>query len=255
AALAIGMILAFYLAQEFKVPQKVLFTMIIACVLGSISELAKRQELVFSLIFTFVLFVIGILYGKRITPVLFSRKMLILLSAIAFTAVAALEPWYTENEFSRYPKTVKYSGFWPEATEAWEWLNLETAANNIAYVGRPVPLPLYGSKFKNNVYYVSVNSQEPAKLHYFPESRYHWGKDYEGKHKNFEEKGNYRGNADCITWLKNIEKKKTDYLFVYSLHQIKGIEFPIEDAWARKNPVQFQLVYEKPSTHIYKIVR
>jgi hypothetical protein len=150
---------------------------------------------------------------------------------------------------------VKYSGFWPDATKAWEWLNRNTKSDNIAYIGRPVPFPLYGTNFKNNVYYISVNKTEPAKLHYFPNSYYHWGDDFSGLHKNLEAKGNYRSDTDYSVWFNNLKKHNTDYLFVYSLHQTKDIKFPIEDTWAKINPTKFAPVFTNETIHIYKILK
>ena len=150
---------------------------------------------------------------------------------------------------------VRYSGFWPDATKAWEWLNRNTQGNNIAYVGRPVPFPLYGTNFKNNVYYVSVNKIEPAKLHYFPNSHYHWDYDFLSLHRSLGAVGNYRADADYIVWLNNLNRRYTDYLFIYSLHQTKNIEFPLEDAWARANPGKFTPVFTNETIHIYKIAR
>jgi hypothetical protein len=165
-----------------------------------------------------------------------------------------LEKYYTKNEFSRYIKMVKYSGFWPEATKAWAWLNQNTAGSHIAYAGRPVPFPLYGTNFKNNVYYVSVNKTEPAKLHYFPRSYYRWDDDFLNLHRNLEADGNYRSRADYLVWWNNLLKRNTNYLFIYSLHQTKNIEFPLEDKWAIDNPGRFVPVFTNETIHIYRVV-
>ena len=109
--------------------------------------------------------------------------------------------------------------------------------------------------FKNNVYYVSVNNTEPAKLHYFPNSHYKWGYDFLSMHDNFKQEGNYRSNPDYIDWLGNLLKKNTDYLFIYSLHQTKDIVFSLEDNWAKENPKKFSLVFSNKTIHIYKIFR
>jgi hypothetical protein len=162
---------------------------------------------------------------------------------------------YLKNEYAGYLKMVKYSGFWPDACKAWEWLNNNTSGNNIAYVGRPVPFPLYGSRLKNNVYYVSVNETEPAKLHYFKNSRYSWGSNFRQMHLNFEEEYNYRGNADYSQWLKNLRARRIDYLFIYSLHQIDGIEFPIEEHWARQKNQVFRNVFSNDTVRIYRVNR
>lgn len=150
---------------------------------------------------------------------------------------------------------VRYSGFWPDAARAWGWLNQNTFGNNIAYVGRPVPFPLYGENFKNNVYYVSVNKTDPAKLHYFPGSHYQWGYDFLSLHRNLEASGNYRADADYSTWLNNLIRRNTDYLFIYSLHQTKDIIFPLEDNWAKANGVKFAPIFTNQTIHIYKIIR
>ena len=150
---------------------------------------------------------------------------------------------------------VKYSGFWPDATKAWALLNHNTYGNNIAYAGRPVSFPLYGANFKNNVYYLSVNKTDPVKLHYFPNSYYHWDDNFLNLHRNLEAKDNYRSRADYSVWWNNLLKRNTDYLFVYSLHQTKDIEFPIEDKWAKDNPGEFIPVYKNTIVHIYKILK
>jgi len=162
---------------------------------------------------------------------------------------------YKKNEFSRYYKMVKYSGFWPDATKAWDWLNNETIGNNIAYTGRAVPFPLYGSGLKNNVYYVSVNRTQPAKLHYFNNSKYEYGLGFESLLKSIEEEYNYRGNADYNIWLSNLVKARTDYLFVYSLQQTKNTIFPLEDNWAKLNTDKFDLLFSNNTIHIYRVVK
>jgi hypothetical protein len=184
-----------------------------------------------------------------------NRFFIYLFVVLAIFILILLEKDYIKNEYPRYIKMVKYSGFWPDATKAWEWLNRNTKSDNIAYIGRPVPFPLYGTNFKNNVYYISVNKTEPAKLHYFPNSYYHWGDDFSGLHKNLEAKGNYRSDTDYSVWFNNLKKHNTDYLFVYSLHQTKDIEFPIEDTWAKINPTKFAPVFTNETIHIYKILK
>lgn len=166
-----------------------------------------------------------------------------------------LEKDYNNNEYYRYNKMIEYSGFWPDATVAWGWLNQNTKGNNIAYIGRPVPFPLYGTYFKNNIYYISVNKVEPAKLHYFPNSKYVWGYDGESVHRSFEKDINYRGNPDYYIWLNNLLRCNTDYLFIYSLHQIKTIQFPIEDKWAKSHPEKFNLAFKNDTIHVYKVIK
>ncbi|MFH1888577.1 MAG: hypothetical protein ABH806_00635 [Candidatus Omnitrophota bacterium] len=252
--LGVGMISGFYLARAMNIPGKIVNIAVIICTLSSMAELAKRQELVVSILLTFILFLVFILLIRRRISIRIPLAAAAL-SACLVILLVCLNNDYIKNEYPRYTKMVKYSGFWPDATYAWNWLNRNTQGDNIAYVGRPVPFPLYGTNFKNNVYYVSVNSTEPVKLHYFPGSSYSWGYDFLSLHRNLRANGNYRGNVDYSLWLNNLIQRDTDYLFVYSLHQTKDLVFPVEDKWARADPLKFSPVFTNQSIHIYKIIR
>ncbi len=254
ALLAIGMLIAFYLLEVFSVPRKIVNVLVVMCLLIPATELASHKELIFSILSAIFLF----FSFPRITAFIKSRRFfkaglagIIILILFLFL----LEKDYAENEYQRYIRTADYSGFWPQATESWLWLNNNTDGDNIAYIGRPVSFPLYGRNFKNNVYYVSVNEVEPAKIHYFKNSKYVWSDAGETRHKTFREFKNYRGQASYNVWLTNLLKRDTDYLFIYSLHQTRNIEFPIEDDWAASHPKSFNLVYSNDITRIYKILR
>lgn len=252
--LGVGVAMAFFTTKILKVPSAIVNVLTIICALASMPELAKRQELVFSITLTLLLFFslpFLISRVKFITKPLF----IVLFFIFLFFCLTLLEKNYQKNEYQRYIKMVKYSGFWPDATEAWNWLNLNTQGNNIAYIGRPVSFPLYGTNFKNNVYYVSVNKTEPARLHYFKNSSYRWGYDFLSLHNNLEAQGNYRYGADFFVWLDNLLRRGTDYLFIYSLHQTKELLFPLEDGWASANPARFNPVFTNQTVHIYKILR
>lgn len=255
--LGIGIILGFYVTGMLNIPKIIINIGVILCVLTSMFELAKRQELVTSLIITALLILISPYLIKiiKLKGIIVRPLSITAFFIISLSILLLLERWYIKNEYPRYAKMVRYSGFWPDATQAWDWLNTNTQGNNIAYVGRPVPFPLYGTNFKNNVYYVSVNKIEPAKLHYFPESCYHWGYDFLGQHKNLEAKGNYRGDANYEVWLNNLNRRNTDYLFIYSLHQTEEIIFPLEDTWAKANLGKFIPVFTNKNINIYKILK
>ncbi len=249
--LGIGMIIGLYTAQTLNIPRRIVNILVVICFLASMAEIAKYQELGISIILTCLLFFLLLPVIKYIRQ----RKIVVSIFIIIICILTLLEKDYIRNEYPRYIKMVKYSGFWLDATKAWNWLNSNTTGNNIAYVARPVPFPLYGSNFKNNVYYVSVNKTEPAKLHYFLDSRYRWGYDFLSLHKNLEEKGNYRSDADYSAWLNNLRKRNTDYLFVYSLHQVEEIAFPMEDKWARDHADKFVPVFANRTIHIYRILK
>jgi len=111
---------------------------------------------------------------------------------------------------------------------------------------------LYGTKLKNSVFYVPVNEGGPY-LHLYKNAWYSCQGGYENFHNVLMEANNYRGKADYNIWLKNLREKNTNFLFVYSLHQIKGIDFPIEDDWAKAHQEIFSLVFVNKTIHIYKI--
>ncbi|MFH1397097.1 MAG: hypothetical protein ABIH27_00910 [Candidatus Omnitrophota bacterium] len=251
--LGIGMILGFYICQAIDLPKRWVNILTVFCVITSMAELAKRNELAVSVILTFLFFFLFIKLSDKIK---FKVKSGFVLAAVilGLFLLSFLEKDYLKNEFPGYVKMEKYSGFWMDATRAWEWLNNNTKKDNIAYTGRPVPFPLYGTKFKNNVYYVSLNRVDPPKLHYFPDSRYVWGRDYIGLQKNLEAKGNYRSGADYSIWLNNLLRRDTGYLFIYSLHQTEELMFPLEDAWASVHPERFRLAFSNDTIHVYKIV-
>jgi hypothetical protein len=254
AMMGLGIVLGFYLFDILKIKKYLLDSLVLICVFSSIFSLAKRQELAVSLSLTVLL---SLFLANFMRIKLLSNRKLIL--SIAIVLMLSLffwgEKYYKSDEFSRYYKMVKYSGFWPDATKAWDWLNKQTVGNNIAYTGRAVPFPLYGSDFKNNVYYVSVNSTQPAKLHYFNNSKYEYSKGFESLLKAIEGEANYRGNADYNIWLNNLLTAKTDYLFVYSLQQTKSNIFPIEDSWATVNKDIFNPVFSNSTIHIYRVTK
>lgn len=248
--LGAGIIIGFYIFEILNIPKRVMGVLVVICGLASAGEISSHAELVVSLTLTFLLFFLLWFYK-------FQLSFRYIFLSIIFLAVSLipLEKYYINNEYARYIRMTEYSGFWPDATKAWNWLNQNTNGNNIAYVGRPVPFPLYGTNFKNNVFYVSVNKTDPAKLHYFPDSHYYWGYDFLDLHKNLQENQNYRGNADYLVWFNNLLRRNADYLFVYSLHQTKDIEFPFEDNWAKVNPARFIPAFTNETIHIYKISR
>lgn len=254
ALFGIGFIITFYLADLLRIPKVLLKILIVICIFTSIAELSGHLELIVSLALSLTLFLLLPYLIKRINSIKLA-KYTIISSIIFFLLLLLFEKDYIKNEYGRYSKMVSYSGFWPDATKAWFWLNQNTKGNNIAYIGRPTPFPLYGSSFKNNVYYVSVNKVEPAMLHYFPNSKYIWGYEGDKTFRNFEDDNNYRGRANYNIWLNNLLRHNTDYLFVYSEINTKTAPFPMEDLWANSHPEIFNSVFTNENIHIYKIIR
>jgi hypothetical protein len=160
--------------------------------------------------------------------------------------------YYNKNEFKNYLLHTRYP---QEDKQAWVWLNENTVGNRIAYAGIPHLLPLYGTNFKNDVIFVSVNKTHPAKLHYFKGGRYLWQKDYLEMNRALGNPGNYREFPDYGTWLSNLKEERIDFLIVYTLHMIRGQDvFPLENDWAAIHPEVFEPVFRKNSVMIYRVL-
>ncbi|MDD5255021.1 MAG: glycosyltransferase family 39 protein [Candidatus Omnitrophica bacterium] len=253
ACLGLGMVCGVYAFEKARVPYRVILALSLLCILASASELSKRGELIASVCAAFLFFFLSAPLLKYIKKGFATPIRRAALAVVAVLLLGALNSDYIRNEYGRYTGMRRYSGFWPDATAAWQWLDQNTAGHNIAYAGRPVAFPLYGTGFKNDVYYASVNAIDPAKLHYFKAGSYRWGYDFESVHESFLQPQNYRGNADYTVWLANLLRRKTDYLFIYSLHQTDQELWPLEDAWAREHPELFEPLYEQGQIRIYKL--
>lgn len=253
ALLGICSVAAFFIAQKMNFSLKLIKSLVIICAVASIFEISNHRYLVISLLSSAIVFVI--LPNMRNLLIRLKVQHIVVAAVVLFFASLSLQEDYVENEYKRYIATARMTGFWPEATYAWDWFNANTQDSNVAYAGRPVPFPLYGSNFKNNVYYISVNDQEPAKLHNFANSKYIWGASGESKHASFLKDENYRGKADYWAWKDNLSRRDIDFLFVYSLHHTKDIVFPIEDQWAQGHQELFDPVYRNNTIHIYKLIK
>jgi len=249
--LAVGSAVAMYLLSIFKVPIKAIRAVVVICFLASISEFCGYWELGFSLfavlVFFFVLPYFFKLLKKRKT-----RVDMIFSILVVFLVIFVLgQNWYLNHEYERY---IKYAPYWEGAMKGWKWLNDNTSGQRIAYTGRPVPFPLYGRNFKNDVYYASVNNIHPAQLHFYPQGNLDWKEyEYDKIDKMLRRDENYRGKANFNQWYKNITAEETDYLFVYILSEEEYT--PIEDGWAQSHPGKFKLTFDSPDARIYKVIK
>ncbi|MHA1843610.1 MAG: hypothetical protein ACTSWE_05025 [Promethearchaeota archaeon] len=246
--LGIGIVVGYWFLNSLRIKPKIINYIFILFVLLSAAELAGHGELIAGLVLSMTLFgIFSILKKYHI------RLRMNFLSAIGILIIITLilgEKKYLEYEYLRY---FTDSPFPQDEALAWKYLNdITQEGANIAYVGRPLPFPLYGTRFKNNVFYISVNEKRPF-LHSYKNSYYLWNDDYHTVHKVIRKSGNYRGNADYNIWLRNLKNKNTDYLFIYALQGIS--DFPIEDTWARSHPPDFKLIFSNNLVHIYKITK
>ena len=256
--LGVGMLSGLYLCSLLRIPRRLLIVLVFVCAVSSVAHAAKHTVLIAGFVVSGSIGMVLFILKKRPVAGGTGLKLkfihAVACCALIIIALIFIEKNYAAFEFDRYISSRSFSGFWPDATAAWNWLNAHTRGDTIAYAGRPVPFPLYGSGFKNNVCYVSVNAVDPAKLHYFPDGHYNWGTDFESLHINQRERGNYRENARYSLWLENLRRRKAGYLFVYSLHQTKSLLFPVEYIWAQVHQDAFKKVFSNESISIYKIV-
>ena len=249
--MAVGLMVSMYAVSQFRIPSKVIRVFVVVFFLASIAELSGHAELIWSLIMTATGF---FLIPKAVKYIIENKKRLMRISWVAIVAAIVcfklLQINYTNNEFRRYAgEDTPYN---KELAKGWIWLNENTKkeGENIAYTARPLPFPLYGTKLKNNVYYVSINEVEPAWLHRFADAELIWDEKYSSIHKKLSEDNNYRGRPNISVWRKNLKNRNIDYVVVYPLHQTDV--FPIEDIWAKSDPNNFKLVFSNDQIHIYK---
>ncbi len=242
-----AIVAAFYMLKTAKLPEKYIMSAVAICIFASMVEIARHTELLVSIISS--LFIFYLLRKKWKWQA--TKKCLMAALAVLLLVFYFINAYYARNEFKNYALR---SRFPKEETGAWLWLNQNTSGDRVAYAGRPDVLPLYGSNFKNEAVYVSVNRIHPVRLHDFIDTKYAWTNDFLALHKNLEKDGYYRQKPDYYAWLKNLDSEAIDFLLVYSLNQVEGNIFPLEEEWARSNPRQFSLVFGNDSVRIYKLI-
>ena len=241
--LGVGMIAAFLFLDKFKWGKKYITILGLICIFSSAAELAHRYELIICLSASALLFVLLVSLRKRILssyPHLFNWKSALLVTVILFTGLYFLNEKYDREEFMRYPMLAKGKEVGQKDLGlGWRWLNENTGnGKRVAYTGRSEIYPLFGTKLKNRVFYISTNDK-PAMPHYFSDGLYR-------REKNFE------------AWRDNLRRNNIDYLFAALPFDINNEssnkkDFPIEDQWAMTHPELFTQVFKNSLVHIYKI--
>lgn len=250
--MAVGLIVAMYGVWQLRISSKIIRVFVVIFFFASMAELSGHAELIWSLALSAAGFFI---IPKLVKYFVHKRKLLTstvwVLVVIVLICFQLMQINYTKNEFRRYSSKKLRKIYGQELTDGWMWLDENTKADNIAYTARPLPFPLYGTKLKNNVYYVSINEIEPAWLHKFPEADLTWDAKYSNMHAKIAEDNNYRGKPSLSAWKKNLSERGINYLVVYPLHQTDI--FPIEDIWAKADPDNFELKFSNNQMHIYKV--
>lgn len=241
--LGVGLIAAILFLDRFKWKNRYIWGLgTVSVVIASIS-LANRTELVISLLSSIMLFVLLLIYGKKIAWYIQSSitvKNISYCAVVIFIGLSLLNIKYDKEEFYRYslPFSKKELGQ-RDISFAWKWLNDYTGkGSRVAYTGRSEIYPLFGSKIKNDVIYISVNNK-PNLPHYYAD-------------------GLYRKDKDFNAWMNNLKKERIDLLFIGLPHAINNEssdpqEFPIEDQWAKLYPQIFKLVFNNSLACIYRV--
>jgi len=212
-------------------------------IFASASELAHRHELIVSLLLSLLFFMLLFFYKKQITAFYKSRafgKTMLAISVLAAISLTHLNEKYNKEEFKRYPLTFSKKEAWQiDIAKGWQKLNEITGnGSRVAYTGRQEFYPLFGTRLKNDVKYISINEKEVS-LYDKPD-------------------GLCRKIKDFAAWRKNLKKENIGYLFIAlpffdNRESEDPTKFPIEDEWASSHPEDFQLLFSNSLSHIYKV--
>lgn len=241
--LGIGLVAAILFLDRFRWKNWYIWGLgTLSIIIASIS-LANRTELVVSLAGSILLFILLLIYREKlfmnIQRSLNLKNIFYCISTILI-ALSLLNIKYDQEELSRYslPFSKRELGQ-RDISLAWKWLDDYAGKGlRIAYTGRSEIYPLFGSKIKNDVIYVSVNDK-PNLPHYYVD-------------------GLYRKVKDFSAWMNNLKKERIDLLFIGLPHAINNesadpSQFPIEDQWAKEHPQNFKLVFNNSLARIYKV--
>ena len=160
--------------------------------------------------------------------------------------------------------------------DSWHWIDEHIAGATVAYTGINLPYPLTGERLANRVVYVNIDGRAHWRFHDYDRG-YRSGRFTPDPPVLAESSGELlpvahrtgprddavrpryermQGNRDA--WIFALEQTRVEYLFVamlsayeidYVWHDDRG--FPIEEEWARQDPVRFHLVYTNPLVRIY----
>jgi len=247
--IGLGTIIGIYTLNNFRLSTKVIRMIIFALIIAAVAELTGHMTLLWSLVISGLIFAtLAVVKNTNIWR--FYRFSGILFSFIFLIGLIPLENYYEETKYKNYAKTFHWER---DLIEAWNWIYGQTLHNpkNIAYAGSSPILPLYGRKMRNNVHYASVNDKEPYLTNF---SKYfHLQEDFQEWLRLMRQDGCIREKANFSSWLKNLRRKDTDYLFIMCTDDFKV--FPLEDKWAKGHPRTFRLVLANKRVRIYEVLK
>lgn len=241
--LSLGLLSAIIFISNFPKGNKYLLTVSFISIFIALFELARGNELVVSILFSLVVFIVLAIYKKQLLVFYkgktFGNAVLAALFVVVFFLIY-LNKDYDNKEFERYPLSFSKREAWQaNIGRGWKALNeLTKGGSRVAYTGRMEFYPLFGSRLKNTVKYVSINKKE-VDLYNKPD-------------------GLFRKTQDFPAWEENLRQERIEYLFVAlpfsdNRETSELNRFPIEDEWAAAHPDNFRLLFSNSLSHIYKV--
>jgi len=241
--ISLGMVSSVIFITNFKYGKIYFIFISFISIIASASELAHRQELIYSLLLSLLFFIALFFFRKNFFLIYNSPafpKIIFAITMLAAIVLAYLNGRYNKEEFMRYTLNTSKKEMWQlDIGRSWKWLNENTGNGaRIAYAGRQEFYPLFGTKLKNNVRYISVNEREPDPYN--------------------KPDGLLRAKKDYHTWRNNLKKNNIEYLFIalpfFENREVDDpSKFTIEDEWALVHPEEFELLYSNSLARIYKI--
>jgi len=241
--LCLGFLASVIFINKLPFGEKYLAAALCISILVSLSILANRYELVTSILLSLAVFMGLVFYKKRVNAFYKSRSFAKAALAGLFLGLfllVYLNHNYDQEEFNRYPLSFsKKEAGQTDVGKGWKALNeLTDNGARVAYTGRQTAYPLFGTRLKNEVKYVSVNEKDITPYN--------------------KPDGFYRKTKDFLAWRNNLKKERIEYLFValpysYSRESEDANKFPVEDEWAAENPQFFKLLFKNSLVHIYSV--
>ncbi len=241
--LSMGLVTSVIFITTFSRGEKYIIFIAFISILTAAFKLANGYELVVSILLSLLFFITLAVYKKQIAAFYKSKKLgkfILGVLLLEFLFLVFLNNKYDREEFDRYPLIFSKKEAWQrDIGKGWKALNeLTKEGAKVAFTGRQEFYPLYGSKLKNQVKYVSVNEKEIIPYN--------------------KPDGQYRKNKDFTAWRENLKKEKIEYLFImlpcFDNRELPDPKkFPVEDDWAIEHPEDFQLLFNNSLSRIYKV--
>jgi hypothetical protein len=204
---------------------------------GLISLFRDQRQINGILKYMFLLIVVTFanLSMLRLALSINERVRIILLVALVLFLLAGIKR-YDALEYSAYSRF-----FDGKIWRSWYWLNQRTDGDKIAYVGINIPLPLYGHRLKNDVFYTSINDK--YFLHEYTKTSIDYADVVPAWH--------HRDDANFKIWIRNLLIDQVDFIYTSTSFSASLIE----EKWISEHPEAFVLVYNQDKVHIWRINR